>query len=176
MSYDSAFLSMMDRLLQFEGGFTLTTLPTEKDMTYAGIYRYVFPNWEGWKYIDEYSPKLPPVDIMKPLVYDFYYNTFYRQLLAIDNIRIREILFLMGTNQGMGTVIRMLQRVVGAPVTGRVDSRTNMYVNNFISTYGLDILECKFKNELAKRYLSIVKNNPKKKIFLKGWFNRLNAV
>jgi len=60
---DDPFEAAFQKVIRLEGGFVLHRHKTEKDVTYAGIYRAAHPRWEGWEWIDRGEE--PPVDIVQ---------------------------------------------------------------------------------------------------------------
>ncbi len=104
MSYSENFERHFQKVIQLEGGFTLHKNPNETEVTYAGIYRRVYPNWEGWKFIDrgETSPT--------ELVRKFYYENFYRTLEQIEDDDIRFSIFEFAVNAGLRRRLNLLRQ------------------------------------------------------------------
>ena len=122
MSFEKA----LNKVLQLEGGLTLHKNETEKDITYAGIYRKAHPDWQGWNYIDRGLE--PPFELVK----QFYYENFYKPLEIIKNETIRDLLFEFAVNASLKTAIKLLQKVVGAKPDGIIGKKTLQKLNEYL--------------------------------------------
>lgn len=100
-----------------------------------------------------------------------YWKPLYSEILAQA---IANKLFDMGVNLGVGTAVKLLQRVVF--FDGRADgifgSETLAAVNEDLT--GASVLP-KYKYALGQHYNDIVKVNPTQIKFLSGWLRRANS-
>ncbi|MEJ5301498.1 MAG: putative peptidoglycan-binding domain-containing protein [Thermodesulforhabdaceae bacterium] len=157
------FEEHFQKVIQLEGGFRLIKNPTEETHTYAGIYRKIYPQWEGWKYIDK--GETPPTELVRK----FYYENFYQPLEGIENPEIRFSIFEFGVNAGLRKAIKIAQAVVGTSPDGILGPKTLAALNtvvpeDFIKSYLIARI---------KHYLDLANADPRKYgVYLRGWLNR----
>ena len=89
----------------------------------------------------------------------------------IENQSIADLCIDMCWGSGTVTAIRKIQRCLGTTDDGIVGPKTLALLN------GQDRagIHAKLKEMRRIWFLNIVQNNPKKKVFLKGWLNRLDT-
>ncbi len=80
--------------------------------------------------------------------------------------------FDTAVNMGPGRAVRFLQKAVGCTVDGGFGPRTRRAVD--CCDLGFTIVA--YCNEREAYYRRLAERNPKLKIFLKGWLNRLAAL
>lgn len=158
------FEGHFQRVINLEGGFMLVRNPTEMADTYAGIYRKVYPNWEGWTYVDK--GQLPPTELVR----SFYYENYYKALEDITSPDIRFSIFEFAVNAGLKKAVKIAQAVVAVAADGVVGPKTigalnKTEVNDFLKSYMIARI---------KHYLDITNRDPNKyAIYLRGWLNRV---
>ena len=87
MQYSKAFEEAFPEMIKHEGGYA-NVVGDSGGETYKGVSRNNFPNWEGWKIIDELKNKgiktasrinsaLANDDIMLDMVKRFYFINFW---------------------------------------------------------------------------------------------------
>jgi len=120
MASNEDFEKALKFVIEQEGGYIIHKNKGEKDITFAGIYRYAYPNWEGWKYIDEGN-----IERAKELVKDFYYYHFWKPLKAeYLPSKIAIMLFDTAVNLGIRRTIKGIQRLVGTKPDGIIGKKT----------------------------------------------------
>lgn len=117
-SFDTAFAFTIKQ----EGGFVLSTLPTEKSETYAGIYRYANADWEGWVQIDAGDRISAPLQNM---VKNFYFQKFWVPM-NLEQLPqpLATLAFDFGLNSGASTAIKKLQHLLMVAEDGDLGARS----------------------------------------------------
>lgn len=158
--------------------------------TYAGIARNFWPNWLGWRYIDQYkkdyiksntkltlaqwvnaSAKVESQPV-KGLVKEFYRVNFW-ELNRLGDFKCQKLantVYDFGVNSGKGKAAKYIQEVVGG-----------LTIDGIIGQKSIDAInkaDCKstFNKYNAKReayYRSIAVGSQAK--FLKSWLSRLKT-
>jgi len=102
------------------------------------------------------------------------YRSFFWDKMRLDGISnelLKLHLFDMGVNAGTKTAIKILQRMIGVEADGLIGSKTlaaiNAYYGNIVSDYA---------SARMKYYENLTIRNPKLKVFLRGWGNRVNST
>lgn len=102
------------------------------------------------------------------------YKTYFwdkMRLEGISNDLLKLHLFDMGVNAGTRTAILLLQKMLGVVPDGIIGKNTIKAINNFreniINAYIVARLEY---------YHRLTVKNPKLKVFLKGWTNRVKST
>lgn len=155
---------------------------TENGYTYMGIYEKANPNWYGWKIIkkelikNDYdmqntSEALYQNDELTKFVKKIYKEAYWdkAKLDYVLDGRVARLIFLYGVNVGMSRAIKSAQKIVGIKPDGVVGRKTIEALNDTL----LLEFEPKYKQAQINYYNEIVKRNPAKEIFLKGWLNRV---
>jgi len=149
-------------VLEHEGG--LANHPYDRGgLTYRGIARNAWPQWEGWKYIDK--GETPPVELVRK----FYYENFWVRLRC-DSLPVPIAIFLFDSAVGSGHVLptRWLQRAIGAKDDGIMGTETIQKAQQVP-------LQAVVDSMLRRRILlydHIVRNDSKQRVFLDGWLRR----
>lgn len=76
-------------------------------------------------------------------------------------------IFDFGVNAGKGRAIRTAQNVVGVKADGICGKETRAAINTYINFIN------QYKSVRIEYYKSIADRDPKNKVFLKGWINRV---
>ena len=177
MNFPQAIKNIMDA----EGGYV--NHPADKGgETLAGISRKHHPELWFWKQIDLWRDRdgLPPRAIsiktkdneLMMAAIEVVYNTQYWQPLQADKLHsfIRYPFFNAAVNIGITRAVKMLQKVSGALIDGKMGPNTIKAVNNFRDKEELADL---FYLEWQEYYDRIIANNPSQKVFETGWRNRI---
>ena len=166
-------------VLRNEGGYS-NDRDDKGGETYRGISRNNWPEWEGWKIIDEYKKSHilktndyitdPELDKM---VNEFYLVKFWTPLnlegITYENNALQ--IFDFGVNAGLGRAIRTAQRLSGVRVDGVIGPVTVFAINSM----GEDF-EHKYKHARSEYYRYLTEKNPNMIIFLNGWLNRVEKT
>jgi len=153
---------------------------TEDGYTYMGIYEVAHPTWEGWEIIKEVlhvigdkkeaSKFLHGKPELTEKVKEFYKKEFWDKA-KLDEVKSQDIadeIFIFGVNVGMKRAITVAQDLVGVMADGIVGRVTISALNN-INVAWFDLY---YDLREQEYYEYLVKKNPAKKIFAKGWRNR----
>ena len=156
--------------------------------TYRGISEKNFPDWEGWKIIDQYEPIKEGYVIKNPvldkMIYDFYQRVFWEpnHLSDISNQVLTNEIYDAGVNFGVGTAAIMLQKSLNLlnnngkkfadlKVDGVIGWMTTQAVNSFQRQ--MDLMKT-FNGERFCRYKEICEKDPSQEVFFQSWLNRIN--
>lgn len=102
---------------------------------------------------------------------EIYRNEYWKFDKIIDQ-SIATKLFDMSVNMGVGTAVKMLQRILGVDVDGIFGTRTLDAVNGDDP----DILMLDLVNACIKRYEDIIKSDPTQERFRRGWMRRAKSM
>jgi len=104
---------------------------------------------------------------------ELYHTYFWKpmNLEGIDNELLKLHLFDMGINAGTKTAIKILQEMLGATIDGVIGNQTIAKINS----YGERIV-ADYANARKMYYNKIINNNPRLKVFRKGWYNRVDTT
>jgi len=107
---------------QQEGGFVLATLKGEEAETYAGIYRKMQPNWQGWALIDAGDTGS---DKLKQMVRDFFFQRFWvRSKLEQLPMPLAGLVYDFAVNSGEVLAIKKLQQILMVKDDGIIGANT----------------------------------------------------
>lgn len=175
------FESCFEKVIKLEGGYKLHTVKGDRGgMTYAGIARNFWPNWEGWNKIDSNQIDSELTGMVKK----FYKKNFW-DVFRGDDILFEKVAFIIydfAVNAGIKTSIRLTQRIIGATPDGIFGPKTfgllNAFIEDekderiFITTFSL-LKVFRYKDICLndkRRYNDKLESNLK---FLCGWINRV---
>ena len=161
----SNFAIAYERMISNEGGYKLTNVANDRGgQTYAGISRNRWPDWAGWKDIDQ---GLTPAS---ELVRAFYKQNFWFPIHGdhIDAQAIASNLFDFAVNAGPKTAIKLAQIVVGVTPDGAIGPRSLQAIN----TADHDRFCLAYALAKIARYRDIVTKDRTQEKFLLGWLNR----
>jgi lysozyme family protein len=154
--------------------------------TYAGISRKFWPNWGGWKYIDDskrvnQSAKYINMSIganqkVQALVSEFYKTNFWYplNLQLINDQQLATNVYDFGVNAGIETAAKRLQQAANAVcgdliVDGQIGSKTVASINKLNGKAVYDAF-----NQARKSYYdNIIARNPSQVEFRKSWYSRI---
>lgn len=153
-------------ILRWEGGYSSHPADTDGGCTMKGITLYTFRQFYG---------HAKTCDDLKRITDDQWYHIFragYWDRLngdKIENQSIADLCVDMAWGSGTVTAIKKIQRELGTTPDGVVGQKTLALLN------GPDRagIHAKLKEMRRIWFLNIVQANPRKKVFLKGWLNRL---
>lgn len=159
-----------------EGGYSFNHADTGGE-TLFGVSRKNWPNWPGWKIVDEFKGQPKFISIiessrdLKSLANDFYKQNFWNplQLDLIHDQQIANNVYDFGINAGVGKSAQKLQLSCDVPVDGQVGSITISAVNNGIAE---DIYD-KFNILRKAYYLAIIERDPSQAQFKASWMSRI---
>jgi len=104
---------------------------------------------------------------------EIYLEYFWKpmNLEGIDNELLKLHLFDMGINAGTKTAIKILQEMLDTTIDGVIGNQTIAKINS----YG-DRIVADYANARKMYYNKIINNNPRLKVFRKGWYNRVDTT
>lgn len=180
----SNFKNALFTLLKYEGGYVNDPLDPGGE-TYCGISRKYFPNWVGWVSIDEYKLKNSKVTGIIPdleeKVENFYKITFWDRFKG-DDINVEAVstkLLDMSVNLGLVSTIGFLQKTLnifgcGLQEDGIHGSKTHAALLSQLKKSNGDVIVKILSILQGYHYLEVVTKYPDRKMYLKGWLNRIN--
>lgn len=154
-----------------EGGFS-NNKNDNGGATMRGITLSTFKNWRL-----KHGKEEPDVDDLKhisddewcDIVKTMYWNPWKAD--EIKNQSIANILVDFGFNSGVISAIKWIQAyVLKVPSDGKIGPLSLAKINNANQK---ELFE-DIKDARKEKYNLIVSKNPKQKVFLNGWINRLN--
>lgn len=161
----SDYAPAYEAMIVNEGGYRLTNVPGDRGgMTYAGISRRAWPQWEGWAAIDAGGE---PAAL---LVKQFYKANFW-DAMRLDDVSSQTIarsMFDFGVNAGVSTAAKLAQVVVGVTPDGRIGPQSLAALN----MADPDVFGLKYTIAKMARYRDIVMRDRTQSKFLLGWLNR----
>lgn len=115
-----------------EGGYNNDPQDAGKE-TYAGISRRYWPNWPGWKIVDNYKPlkreQIIKNDQLKALVKQFYYDNFWKAAKAdfIQNQQVANQVYDFMVNSGRAA--EQINIALALPAVNKISSDTITKIN-----------------------------------------------
>ena len=176
----------LKRVLKYEGGYVDDPYDSGGE-TYRGISSRFHPDWKGWRIIDSIEDKsrLDENKELERLVEEFYFSLWKESLAkmvaAIDEDIAIEY-FDSVVNMGYKAGVEILQQTINKfvdkkiKVDGILGKLTLKALQESVDKAGKDRLLFTYKVYRIKRYIKIVKKNPKNLKFLFGWVNRAFEV
>ena len=89
----------------------------------------------------------------------------------LDNELLKLHIFSHGVNAGVATAVKMLQRILGVIVDGKLGKTTAMTTNKY--RHQPELVQG-YANARKVFYDTIVSKNPSQSKFIKGWYNRVD--
>lgn len=162
-----------ETLIKHEGGFV--NHPNDPGgATNLGITDKLDGKADGLVDVDgDGKGDVPIKELRKDQARRIYKRLFWDPLQA-DNIQsqsVAEILFDFAVNSGVGTASRAIQKIVNVAQDGKIGPKTLQAIN---SKNPKEIFE-ELKKFRKLFYAKIIQNNPKLKVFQKGWNNRIES-
>jgi len=174
------FLPCFEKVIELEGGYKLHEVFGDRGgMTYAGISRVHWPDWEGWTRVDAGTFD----DVLKDMVKAFYKKEFWDKLMGdiIGSQKMAFALFDFAVNAGLKTSVKLCQKIVGVEQDGVFGPMTLKALSAFAGNGELFV--AKFGLERVFMYKDISLSDKRRKQdkvvsnlrFLEGWINRVQA-
>jgi len=156
MSYADLFSRCVNVILQNEGGYVNHPADPGGETNF-GICKRAYP-------------LLNIKNLTKEDAIGIYLRDYWQKmnLMRLNNETFVLHLFDMGVNAGPRTAIKIAQRLVNTVPDGVIGEKT---IRLFNEAQGIE------KDYILARqqyYLHIVEHSPDKKVFLKGWLNRID--
>ena len=157
---------------------------TESGWTFMGIYQTAHPKLGMWAKVDDAVSLSSSVAEASKMLYadselldevkKFYKEKFWDRMWLdkVDSQHKANEMFVFGVNAGVSRAVRLAQIVSGAVVDSVIGPKTIEKINQCDEKK----FDVRFDEEEIKYYEAIVRNNPSKNIFMKGWKNRASAV
>lgn len=165
------FIQAFQKLILNEGIYS-NDLDDSGGRTVLGISENNWPNWEGWKIVNQLSTvkEMATNEELQRLVRVFYLNNFWNPILGdkIESQKIANSIFDFGVNAGSGTSMELAQKTVGVYVDGKNGNNTLKALNEFDER----LFVAEFALNKIERYCDIVDKKPTQLRFLKGWCRR----
>lgn len=165
--------------------------------TYWGLTRRDDGDWMGWKKIDSLRPAagFPQIayqDLELSTWHKLYCRDKYWAPLCGDDIKSQSLankIYDIGFNEGVGEAVQFLQETLnmlnynsntGKPYypdvkvdgTMKPDGETLRRLNDFCGLSMGDYILKSLQIEQGSRYKDIVRSEPEKREFYRGWVNR----
>ena len=181
-------LQYLKRTLKYEGIYSNTKYDKGGE-TFRGIARNYFPNWEGWKFIDEANGDISKIyeldknPKIQELVVKFYNENFYNKIKGeiLEEIISPEFawyVFDTAVNTGFKTALKILQNSINKTtgsnllVDGIIGNKTLNALKEIKTDKDKERLYCNYKSYRVLYYTNITVKNPKYLKFIKGWIKR----
>jgi type VI secretion system secreted protein VgrG len=183
------FTETLQHTLQFEGGYAND--PDDRGgETFRGISRKNWPDWAGWKLIDQAKARglksRQAIDDffaqsaeMEALVAGFYYGNFWQpfERLALPPLTAAK-LFDASVNLGLARAVKLLQKALNSlgadlAVDGAGGPQTLAAAQKIFARPEAEaIFLARFAERQGDFYRAIAAKNPALAKFLKGWLRR----
>ena len=164
----SNFNKSLQYVLKKEGGH-VNDPDDSGGETYKGVARKIWPEWDGWKFVD--AKDWGKAD---SCLGSFYKDNFWDKckLDLVEDDEIATSIFDFAVNAGYKTSVTLAQKAAGCYADGVVGEKTISAINecdrdDFLAAFALVKIA---------RYVSICKRNPSQRKYFYGWVCRtLNA-
>lgn len=166
------FKKCLEFVLQFEGGYV--NHPNDPGgETNKGIIKTEYDKYRHSKNLPLQSVKL----ITEDEVQEIYFNNYWvKNFCDQMPVKIALIHFDTSVNCGVRQAGKFLQRALGVSDDGFIGPATLKKLKEVKDTIGLNNLSSNYLNQRKNYYIIISEKNPKLKVFLKGWNNRVSAL
>lgn len=181
------------KLIAIEGGYSNDTDDTGGE-TYKGISRNNYPDWKGWRIIDElkknagYQEILNKHSELEEEVKKFYYENYWLKLKCdkINSFLIAEELFESAVNIGINKAVEYLQRTLNIlnrnrklyddiVIDGIMGNVTLNTLNKSITLNGEKLVYNILNFYQAYHYLRLMELKPAYEKYI-GWFKRIDII
>lgn len=164
----AAFEASLPFILRWEGGYV--NHPNDPGgATNKGVTQKVYDAWRRKQGLPPRSVK----EIQDSEVQAIYETGYWLPPRCNELQRHLDLVqFDTAVNMGPGRAVRFLQAAVGCTVDGGFGPNTLRAVDG--CDLGATLVA--YCNEREAYYRRLAERNPKFKVFLKGWLNRLNAL
>jgi lysozyme family protein len=168
----SIYEAALKIILKYEGGYVNN--PVDKGgATNFGVTQGVYDAYRAGNAQQHQDVKLITQQEVSEIYHRHYWEEARCDMIETINPRLALIHFDTAVNCGTTRAAKMLQEVVGALPDGIIGNRTLTLVHTY-----RDFTEAcnRYLNLRREFYQTIVCKNPKQKIFLKGWMNRIDQL
>lgn len=179
------FLPAFLNTAKTEGGYSNYPNDTGGE-TYAGISRKNWPNWGGWRYLDEIKKidktpsyinvKMGSNQNVQALVQEFYKTNFWYSLNLqwLNDQQLANNVYDFAVSSGTGTAAKRLQIAANSicgdlVVDGQIGSKTISAINKLDAKAVYDA----FNQQRKAYYDRIIANNPSQAQFRNSWYSRI---
>ena len=183
MNYTQAFNLLMS--LEFSRPENaLHKNPTEKGLTFMGIYEAANPSWQGWGQVmaainaygdlKKASVALCNDDALVNLVASFYKKTYW-DALCLDDVNSQlkaNELFCFAVNVGVKSAVRVLQNMLGLTSDGVMGANTLKALN----AYDTVAFDSDFDRAEIAYYRNLIRKTPRLGVYERGWEKRARSV
>lgn len=195
------FYEALSLVEEWEGLWIYTNDPEDPGgETFSGISRRYFPEWNGWKIVDEYfgsrrRPKKEHLvhfgdektkDNLRLLANKQYREQFWNRIQghALENQKLANAVFQCAVNLGVHRAVRYLQR--GLNIVGGRQRYTRLIEDGLVGPKTITEIQRKDEKELeliamlvlqfqTQHYLNRYERTATAKKYIKGWLNRVRA-
>lgn len=170
---DSLFYSTLPMVLCYEGGFVNN--PKDKGgKTNMGITQRFLDTYKNKSGVNvDDVENLTQSDAVK--LYKAEWDTY--GFGKLDNKDVMKLVYDFSVNSGPKTAIKYLQKTLNKrgcnlSVDGYIGDKTNQALNGVDEKW----LKTELQKSRAEHYDKIVDRHPEQRVFIKGWFSRLNDI
>lgn len=171
------FILAYNKTLGHEGGYC-NIKEDRGGETYKGVARNLFPNWEGWEYVDkqdksnvkQLEQNLEHIVEVQDLVKKFYKNNFWDKanLDLIDSQIIAEKIYDIGVNQGIGSSVKYFQKALNL-LNNQGKHFPNIVVDGGLGKQTLTSYEAYMQTANKFKYRTKAKNENLILVVLRGY-------
>lgn len=174
-SNSSGFENAFKYIIEVEGGFSGYDPESGDPATNLGIIQSEYDEYRTSKNLPPQSVSFITSDEAKEIYFNNYWIPTQAEKIYQSFPKTAITIFDFAVNSGLGGASRLVSKVLGTSSTRFNDSM----VDNIISVANMTGDDAMASNLIQNRYTNyedIVKSNPQKAKFLKGWFNRLGKL
>jgi lysozyme family protein len=169
------FENALNYILDVEGGYTDYNPSTGDPRTNLGIIQSEYDRYRSSKNMSKQSVSNITLDEAKEIYFKDYWSTINAETIYQNLPKTAIVLFDFAVNSGIGGASSLVSKVLNIP-SSRFDSKM---INSIINT-GLAIGDDNLSRNLIERrfinYDEIIKRDPRKSVYRKGWQNRLKKL
>ena len=186
------FLLAYQRTNRHEGGFV--DHPFDRGgMTYRGIARRIWPDWEGWAVVDRIIAQGQTPPDIHPLLerlHEQFFERHFWQAAGLDALpdsmqTVAEEVYDSAVNVGVVTACRWLQRGVNAlnnierawpdiDEDGQIGPDTRSALESCARAGWIPQLVKLLNVQQGASYLDIVRRDESQEVFMRGWLSRVS--
>ncbi len=177
------FLTAFNITNKNEGGYSNNPSDSGGE-TYGGVSRNNWPNWAGWKLIDQHKETRGVAGInqtmaenpfMQQYLEQFYKQNFWNplQLDEFEDQQLANAVYDFGVNAGVGRSAKFLQEAVdqnGVNIT--IDGKIGNHTIDAVNNHPADAIYNSF-NTLRSDFYHNLATKPGQHQFLASWMNRI---
>ena len=158
----------LEYTLPWEGGYS------NDPLDHGGKTNYGITQATLNRYLDRHPTSNVPdkVELFSVKDAEEIYRADYWKFDGVKSQAVASKLFDMSVNFGVGTAIKMVQRIVGVNDDGFIGPMTIQAINN---TLEADLLN-RLVNSCIERYSHIIEQDPTQERFRRGWMRRAKSI